>query len=541
MQMSLNPRETKTGRGSYGDVALEAASILHLLGRKKSALMLVKEIIEEQQLSVVEDNLELLARNHLSFAILCLNEVAGSDHEGLERCWGAISRGTSGRLMEPELLQARLQHVGGHGNAGACLAEARADICYVLSVSLPQDATGYSMRTQAVVPALQNHGLTVHCLTRPGFPWHRGLSGPAEPAQIGSVTYHRSGSEAHRIPSDFSSFYAAERELIDRLSELRPTAVMAASNHQTAIPALLAARRLGLPFIYDVRGFWEYSRLANHPGWGGSDGYRVACELEKLTARSSDLVLTLNAAMRDELMSRGVAPERICLFPNAADPARFFPRKRSRSLSERLQITPDIPVIGYIGSFNAYEGLEDLLFAGITLSRKGYDFRMILVGSDQGSDTGIFDSLHRQAEEAGISEKVILPGRIPAEDVAEWYSLIDISPLPRRSAEVTRKVPALKPLEAMAMGKCLVVPDLPPMIEIVQHGHSGMIYQQGCHDSLVETLAILIKDKDLRQRLGAEARRWVSQERNWSVASATAADRIKKLLAPVYSRQDCLR
>ncbi len=529
--MSLNPRETKSGRASHGDITLEAACVLHLLGRKKSALLLVKKLIEKQQLSVVEDNLELLAKNHLSFALLCLNELAGSDHEGLERCWAAISRGTSGRLMEPELLQARLQHIEGPGNADAFLSETGADLCYVLAVSLPQDATGYSMRTQSVVPALQDHGLTVHCLTRPGFPWHRGLSGPAEPVQIGPVTYHRSGNEAHRIPDEFASFYAAERELIDRLSELRPKAVMAASNHQTATPALLAARRLDLPFIYDVRGFWEYSRSANDPAWGASDGYRIACELETLTVRNSDLVLTLNAAMRDELLLRGVAPEKICLFPNAADPDRFFPRERSRSLSERLQINPDTPVIGYIGSFNAYEGLEDLLSAGITLSRKGYDFRMILVGSDQGSATGIFDSLRCQAEEAGISGKVILPGRIPAEDVAEWYSLIDISPLPRRSAEVTRKVPALKPLEAMAMGKCLVVPDLPPMIEIVQHGHSGMIYRQGCHDSLVETLAILIKDKDLRQKLGAEARRWVSQERNWSVASAAAADRIKKLLA----------
>lgn len=509
---------------------LEAAFALYSMGRQRSAASLLNAIIDNDGKTLIEVSLSSMARRNLSFALLCLKVITRNEPTCLDDHWAAIGLGTAGSLMEPELLKARLYDLKEDKGKQVFPAQAGPDLCYVLSISLPQDTTGYSMRTQSVVAALQDHGLELHCLTRPGFPWHRGLSGPVEPARIGSVIYHRCGNETHHIPGDFASFLSAEIELTDRISRICPRAIMAASNHQTAIPAMFAARRLGLPFIYDVRGFWEYSQAAKDPAWSASDGCRIARELEVLTARHSDLVLTLNSAMRDELILRGVNPEKIFLFPNAADPERFSPRKRSSSLARKLQIEPDTPVIGYVGSFNKYEGLDDLVAAGIALDQRGYDFRMVIVGSDQGSETSILDSLRLQAATAGISEKIILPGRVPADEVAEWYSIIDISPIPRKPEKVTKIVPPLKPLEAMAMGKCVVVPDLPPLAEIIQHRHTGMVYRQGDGEDLVETFSVLINEPSLRQRLGAAARDWASRERNWSVASKTAVEQIRKLI-----------
>lgn len=508
---------------------LEAACCLHLAGRERSASRLVDGLLDGPGAGLVEQGLAGLARQHLPFALICLRMLSRRDPARLDRCWAAIEAGTAGRLMEPALLKARLDHSEGGNGRPAGRDPGGPDLCYVLSVSLPQDTTGYSMRTQSLVAALQDHGLTIHCLTRPGFPWHRRLAGPAEPARIGPVTYHRCGSKAHRIPSDFASIRAAEAELVDRIGEANPKAVMAGSNHQTAIPAMLAARRLGLPFIYDVRGFWEDSRAAKDPGWGAGEGYRIACELEALAATRADLVLTLNPAMRDELILRGVRPERICLLPNAADPDRFMPRERSAALAGRLGIAADTPVIGYVGSFTTYEGLDDLVATGAALAQREQDFRMVIVGGEEAPRTAILDGLRRQAEAAGIADRIILPGRVPAEAVAEWYSLVDIAPLPRKPLKVTQTVSPLKPLEAMAMAKCVVVPDLPPFLDMVRHAQTGMVYRQGDTADLAATLEILIRDPALRQRLGTQARQWILAERTWDLASKAAAERIRDL------------
>jgi glycosyltransferase involved in cell wall biosynthesis len=426
--------------------------------------------------------------------------------------------------MGPELFKARLRQLTPEpicDDWDTVECQSRPDLAYILALSLPQDTTGYAMRTQSLVLAMKQQGVNIHCLTRPGFPWNRGFEGPPGQEIVGTITYHRSGDAGHRIPNDLASFCTAERELVTKLKKLRPKMVMAASNHGTAIPAFFAARRLGLPFVYDVRGFWELSRALREPEWGKSDAFVIACELETLVTSEADLVLTLTSSMQRELERRGVDGRRIRIVPNAADPDQFIPRPRSAKLAQKLGIPQNVPVIGYVGSFNFYEGLNDLVAAVTLLAKRGHDFRMLLIGSDSHPHIPIADSLRRQAEQNGIGSRLILPGQIAAEEVAEWYSLIDIAPIPRKEVAVTQLVSPIKPLEAMAMGKAVVVSDLAPLAEIVRHGSTGLTYPAGRNDALAQALELLLQDSDLRKRLGLAARAWVVNNRTWHVVASS--------------------
>ncbi|MFP3361273.1 glycosyltransferase, partial [Planococcus sp. SIMBA_143] len=71
----------------------------------------------------------------------------------------------------------------------------------------------------------------------------------------------------------------------------KPEFILAASNYLSALPALIAARRLGVPFVYEMRGFWEVSAASVRPGWEQSDQYRLDRRYEDLVAREADRVV----------------------------------------------------------------------------------------------------------------------------------------------------------------------------------------------------------------------------------------------------------
>ncbi|MFW8595911.1 glycosyltransferase family 4 protein [Cribrihabitans neustonicus] len=391
---------------------------------------------------------------------------------------------------------------------------------YLLNYALPQVVNGYTLRGQAIAAALKGHGVDLVCLTRPGFPLDRSPPQAFRPAdRVAGVEYLH---EALPVLEGFSGISpylaAAARALEHRLRALRPQAVLAASNFQIALPGLIAARRLGLPFCYEVRGFWELTQLSADPGLAGTLFYRLQHALECRTAAQADHVFTLGAPMREELIRRGVAAERITLAPNGCDSAEFNPQLHGTALADRYGIPPGVPVIGYIGSFVQYEGLDDLIRACTLLQKQGQDFRLLLAGS--GPDEG---DILRAASESGLGDRLILPGKLPHEAVAAHYALIGIATFPRKPQPVTELVPPLKPLEAMAMEKAVVVSSVQPLAEMVTDGRTGLVFRKGDTEDLARALARLTADPALAARLGKAGRAWVARERSWEKTAAVMA------------------
>lgn len=403
-------------------------------------------------------------------------------------------------------------------------------VCYVLHMSLPDDPTGYSMRSHAFIRGLLARNLPLHCITRFGFPNDIGRPSRAGRQVVDQVIYHRIGGDGRRQFKCSAYIEQSAQALAARLGPLLPRAIMAGSNHENAAPALLAARRLGVPFIYDLRGFWELSRLSFDPDFGKTPQFRIVHDLEAEIARQADLVFTLTVAMQEELARRGVRETPVKILPNAADPERFRPRPRDARLAARLGIPEDVAVIGYIGSFNPYEGLDDLARACTTLHRQGIDFRLLLVGDEPGHLKGhVVPELRRIVAEGGFGAKVIMPGRVPGDAVEQWYSLIDIAPIIRKSLQVTELVPPLKPLEAMAMEKAVLVTALPALQEIVRDRQTGIVVAKDDPAALVAGLTLLLRDPALRRTLGCDARRWIVKERNWDVLAQHCIEAIDAL------------
>ena len=346
-------------------------------------------------------------------------------------------------------------------------------VVYVLHNSLPWSSGGYATRAHGLALGMRGAGLEVVCLTRPGFPLDLKpeLKAATLPRCDGveGIDYHRIAAPLRTDALARDYMLAAADALEAELRRLRPEWVIAASNHVTALPALIAARRLGLPFLYEVRGFWEVTRQSREPEFERSAAFRIQELLEAEVARRADHVFTLTGPMRDELVRRGVEPGTITLLPNSCDPDRFTPRGRDAALAARLGIPASVPVIGYIGTFVQYEGLDDLVAACAMLRARGRDFRLMLIGNENASGTEkgpITAEIERIAAEAGLAERLIMPGRVPHEEVTAYYSLLDVAPFPRKPQPVTEMVSPMKPLEALAMEKAVVVSSVAALTEI---------------------------------------------------------------------------
>ena len=172
-------------------------------------------------------------------------------------------------------------------------------------------------------------------------------------------------------------------------------------------------------------------------------------------------------------------------------------------------------MLGFIGSFYAYEGLNLLLEALPAMLQGRPDVRVLLVGG------GPQDAaLKAQALALGVADKVVFTGRVPHSEVQRYYDLVDVLCYPRHSMRLTELVTPLKPLEAMAQGRLLVASDVGGHRELIRHGETGMLFKAGDAAALAETVLGLLDRRVLWPALRAAGRQFVEVERNWAASTA---------------------
>ncbi|WP_404320341.1 glycosyltransferase [Arthrobacter luteolus] len=393
----------------------------------------------------------------------------------------------------------------------------RGRLLYCAHSVAPYNSNGYSTRTAGLVEGMRAAGVDVVVAARPGYPWD--VKTDVEPDTKLSFEKLLNG-----VPHFFSKGPSWTADRLDQYLEhavdsyvqvairTRAAVIQAASNHVTALPALIAARRLGIPFAYEVRGLWEVTRASSSAIWADSEAFHLAKRLETLVAAESDQVFAITEEVRDELVDRGVAEEKILILSNAVNTDSFTPMPPHDATRRALGIEKETPVIGYAGSLVAYEGLDILLEAAKILADEGRDFRIVIVGD--GSAT---PALKAKTEELGLSTHVSFTGRLSPGAVVDYMSLFDIVPCPRLRLPITEMVSPLKPLEAMAAGKAVVLSNLAPLRHIAgTNGERARLFDAGSAADLSKVLGELIDDRNGRLEMGRRARLWTVRERNWT-------------------------
>jgi PEP-CTERM/exosortase A-associated glycosyltransferase len=388
-------------------------------------------------------------------------------------------------------------------------------VLHVLDHSLPI-GSGYSYRSRSILAAQRRLGLEPVVLTSPK------QGSPRDGQEIvDGLRHYRTGPAGGRLPfvRELALMWKVAARLVDIARREKVEVVHAHSPLLNGLPAVLAGRRLGLPVVYEVRSFWEDAAVSHGSFREGSMRYRISRALDTLVLRRADRVVAICEGIRREVARRGVAAERIAVVPNGVEPEWLIPRARADRLASQLGIGQG-PVFGYLGSFSFYEGLPFLVEAAPDFLGSSDDGRLLLVGG--GRDEAPVRALARKA-----GGRVIVMGRVPQEQVPDIYTLLDVLVLPRRRMRLTELVTPLKPLEAMAMSRSVLASDVGGHAELIQDGTTGLLFEAESRDALVTRARALGSDSGLRERLGREARRYVSVDRNW--------DRLVARYLPVYA------
>ncbi|MEN6669684.1 glycosyltransferase family 4 protein [Psychrobacter sp. B38] len=410
-------------------------------------------------------------------------------------------------------------------------------VCYVIHNSLPYSSGGYATRGHGLLTALRGQGIDIYATTRPGYPHDISqvqVEDVAPADQIDDVVYKRLLSPSRREYSNYEYILKAVDSYKQAFEVDRPALIIAASNHLDGLPAMFAARALGIPFIYEIRGFWEITRLSKYPEFEQDPMFEVEKRLEAVVAENADHVFTLTQGMVDELESRGVQTQgRITLLPNSCNIERFNPISKDAELAAELNIPLDVPVIGYVGTLVSYEGLDDLAFACSKLKQLGYEFRLLIVGNEDAtgqSKGSIINQVEQIAQDVGFMDWLIMPGRIPFEQVERYYSLIDIAPFPRKAWPVCEIVPPMKTLEALSMKKAVLVSSNKALTEMITHDVNGRVFERGNTDDLVLQLQYLLDHPEKWLGYGEAGRIFVENERTWQRTAEKASLIIGRIL-----------
>lgn len=524
----------KDGRATAFEIVQLARDIGRSLGSGVERDVAVEALAYDRSFGIVRGVFWAAQRaNDLALAYDLIREAIAASEAGLSKKQGDLleqmKRSPAYQLSTLALL----------GSVAALpIKPVRKRICYILHNSLPFSSGGYATRTHGVATGLREQGYDVYCVTRPGYPGdvNAELEQPTDgdTQVIDGVHYVRlGGAGAKGVP--VPQYIEQSANALERLfREIRPEIVMAASNYRVGIMAAAAARRVGVPFVYEVRGWWEVTRASRDPDFVGTASFRIQQMMETATSKHADHVFTLTEPMRERLIEEGVAPSNITLLPNSCNPEKFQPQARDTDLARALGIPDAIPVIGYVGTFVDYEGLDDLARACAELKQDGYEFRLLLVGNENttGDDRGpISEEIARIAGDAGFEEWLLMPGRVPHEDVSRYYSLIDIAPFPRKPWPVCEMVSPMKPLEAMAMQKAVVASDVRALSEMVRDGSTGRLFRKGDVGSLAQTLKDLLEDQAQREELGRNGSTWVCAHRTWSIVGERGNATLSAVLA----------
>ena len=381
-------------------------------------------------------------------------------------------------------------------------------ILHVLDHSLPAHS-GYTFRTRALMKAQLARGWDVAGVTGVRHP----VPGP-DVETIDGLTFHRTPPIAPaRSPiREWREIGALARAVEDVARAWRPDVLHAHSPVLDAMAALRAGRRLGIPVIYEIRAFWEDAAVGNGTGREGGARYHLTRRLETHAVKAADAVAVICEGLRGDLIARGVDPAKIIVSPNGVDLDLFGdPPPRDDALAADLGLGADDAVIGFIGSFYDYEGIDDLIAAMPALVTAREDARLLLVGGGP-----MEAALKAQAAASPVADRIHFVGRVPHDQVERYYSLIDILAYPRKRMRLTDLVTPLKPLEAMAQGKLVAASDVGGHRELIEDGVTGTLFAPDDPAAIAAALVTLLSARagwDERRRT---ARRFVETHRNWS-------------------------
>jgi glycosyltransferase involved in cell wall biosynthesis len=388
---------------------------------------------------------------------------------------------------------AALARVARIASRDATLAPAPAELRSALYLYRPLSTMGSStggaaVHTAGVIEGLAQHGLGVDLL------------GPQMPAgveccELTPVPVRR---RYHLVQWLTASEYS--HELVDAASK-RDVSFAYERSVAGSYAGVAVAKTLGIPLVLEFNGSDVW--IAEH--WGGR---RLACSklaaaLERRNLRSASLVVVLSEALKEDVIARGVSPERVLVNPVGVDVAQLAPLRAREPAAWRRELgLEEAPTVAFIGTFGPWHGVGMLADMIERTAAAHPDARWLLIGGGP-----LHSEVVREIERHGDDRRVTVTGVVPRDQAVRLLAAADVCVSPHiANPDGTRFFGSpTKLFEYMALGKAIVASDLEQIGDVIDHGRNGLLHPPEDAAAAAEAVSLLLADQPLRARLGETA------------------------------------
>ena len=259
-----------------------------------------------------------------------------------------------------------------------------------------------------------------------------------------------------------------------------------------------AAHVVGLlkrrPWVFELRDLWPESIKAVG-AMQDSTAIRWLEKLELFLYRHARRIVSVTQSFKRTLIGRGIDGDKIDVVTNGVDITRFSPRPKDAALTRQLGLEGKF-VAGYIGTHGMAHALETLIEAADRLRAHpdGADIRLLLLG-----DGARKADLQAQAQRMGL-DNVVFVDTVTKDEVARYWSLLDVSVIHLRRTELFTTVIPSKLFECMGMGIPVLHGVAGESADIVLQEGVGEVFEPENVDQLVESLLRLKADPALLQQ-----------------------------------------
>ncbi|MDO6691877.1 glycosyltransferase, exosortase A system-associated [Aliiglaciecola sp. 3_MG-2023] len=395
---------------------------------------------------------------------------------------------------------------------------------HILDHSIPLHS-GYTFRTRSILNQQRARGWeTCHVTSA-----KQGIC-EANIEEVDGLKFYRTTPPdgiASKLPvlNQLSLVNPLRDRILEAIEIEKPDILHAHSPALNGLAAIKAAKKTGLPLVYEIRAFWEDAAVDHGTCKEGDLRYRLTQKMETHVVNKANAVTTICEGLRQDLLSRGIADNKITVIPNAVNIEQFnIITERNESLENQYQLKDKV-VLGFLGSFYGYEGLDLIVAAMPKILQSIPNAVFLFVGGGPQEQ-----NLKNQINQLGLQKHVIMPGRVPHSEVDKYYSLVDLLVYPRKPMRLTELVTPLKPLEAMAQGKLVLASDVGGHKELIEDGKTGWLFDSGNIDQLASTAVNVLSNRDSWPDMIENGRNFVMQIRNWKNSVANYQSIYENLL-----------
>lgn len=283
--------------------------------------------------------------------------------------------------------------------------------------------------------------------------------------------------------------------------------------------ALAAA--LGVPRILEVNA----PLVEEQEKFRGLSLKTLAEEIETKSFRTADHIIAVSEEIRHHVMTRGVSAERVSVFPNGVDTTRFHTGINGNAIREQYKISADAPVVGFIGSFKPWHGVDFLVEAFVRVAQQRPDATLLAVG-----DGPALEALRAHIA-PNSNGRIIFTGRVSHAQIPLYLAAMDLTVAPYL-ADGSFYFSPLKVVESLAAGRPVVAPHVGQLSVLLRHGDNGFLFPPGDVAACAATLLEALSNLPRLRAMGRNASTAAQAEFSWRRTAARTISLFTNLQTP---------